>query len=212
MKIEQFGGDRSYYAERQTALRALIEHATRRDGRPCPGCEIECPKCGSRSCLCSCAPGCAQAPLELSSDPEKFPIEDGAVPLVYALNDLAIGLPCWSCEGHAETENTAGKTPQVWFYVRHLVFPDLLAHYLWRLHYRKQIANRWKIAVVSTNNNIDTTFAISPDSAQEGASPSLDSLRADIRVIGKRMNAEIAELARDNLDAIDDHFAAAAES
>ena len=39
----------------------------------------------------------------LSSDPERYPIEPGIVPLVFALRGLRVFEPCWSCEGHDAT-------------------------------------------------------------------------------------------------------------
>ncbi len=201
MKIEQFGGGGNFYTERREVLRALIDDTKQSDGRPCPGCEMRCPSCGSTTCLCNCRPDCPQAPLALSSDPEKFPIEEGIVPLVFALNDLAIGSPCWSCEGHPSLDESPGKLPQVWFYVRHLVYPDLLARYLWKLHFRGLIGNPWKVAVVSTDNAVDTTFAIAP--APSDGATDLASLRRDIRIIGERMSKDIGEIARDSMAEIE---------
>lgn len=206
MKIEQFGGGRNLYTGRREALQVLIDYSRHPDGRPCQGCDMRCPSCGSTTCRCNCKPDCPQAPEALSSDPEKFPIEQGIVPLVFALNNMEIGAPCWSCEGHPSLDETPGKLPQVWFYVRHMVYPDLLARYLWSLHFRELIGNRWKVAVVSTENNIDTTFAIAPD-ASDGPL-NLAALRRDIRVIGERMSKDIANIARDNIEEIERRLAA----
>lgn len=206
MKIEHFGGDKNSYTERREALQAVIEYTKRPDGRPCQSCNMRCPSCGSVTCVCNCRPDCPQAPEALSSYPEKFPIEEGVVPLVFALNNLEIGSPCWSCEGHPGLDDSAGKRPQVWFYVRHLVYPDLLARYLWQLHFRGQIGCRWKVAVVSTDNNVDTTFAIAPDPSD--GSPDLAGLRRDIQVIGERMSQDIGKIASDNIEEIEHHLAA----
>ena len=204
MKIEKRGEDSAYYAERREALADVVEQREHRSGRPCPGCETRCTTCGSISCQCNCSPDCAQAPGALSSDPEKFPIEAGIVPLVYAMRETEIGEPCWSCEGHPDAEGRTDKLPQIWFYVRHQVYPDLLARYLWRLQFRGQIRNRWIVTVAPTDNSIDTTFAISPDPNSDKLD--LSALRQDIRVIGERMPAELAELAKNGMEQIDEHI------
>lgn len=206
MKIEQFGGSRDFYAGRREALQAFIDTTKQPDGRPCQGCDMPCPICGSTTCRCSCKPDCPQAPEALSSDPDKFPIEEGIVPLVFALNSLEIGAPCWSCEGHPSLDESPGKLPQVWFYVRHMVYPDLLARYLWHLHFRQLIRNRWKVTVVSNDNNVDTTFAIAPDTSDGPLD--LAGLRRDIRVIGERMSKDIGEIALDNIADIERRLAA----
>ncbi len=204
MKVERFGGDKSYYAERRRVLAELVEAHRQGGGRPCPGCDVRCPSCGSLSCRCNCSPDCPQAPETLSSVPDRFPIEQGIVPLVYSIYESDIGLPCWSCEGHPDGEGETGKLPQVWFYVRHQVLPDLLARYLWQLKFRNLVRHKWKIAVVSTDNTVDTTFSIVPDTAD--GNPSLENLRKDIKVIGENMSAELVKLARESLEEIDQHL------
>jgi len=201
MKIKSFNGNAEFYASRRQALRELMTFRELRDGRPCPGCAEVCPKCGSTSCLCTCSAECQQAPRSLSSDPERFPIESGIVPLVYALSDMEIGVPCWSCEGHEDRDGKLGKLPQVWFYVLDQAYPDLLANFLWQLQFAGHIENRWKVAVVAADNTLDATFAIVPDSSEDLGG--LASLRRDIEVIGRRMYADVAALARKNIAAID---------
>jgi len=201
MKIEKFDVTKDFYARRRQALSDLMTFRQQRDGRTCPGCDLRCPTCGSMSCQCNCGPDCTQAPQMMSSEPEKFPIEAGIVPLVYALYDMEIGLPCWSCEGHLGLDGKIGKLPQVWFYVLHQAYPDLLAKFLWELHFKGHIENQWTVSVVSADNPTDTTFAIAPDSA--AGALDLDTLRQDIRVIGQRMYGDISVLARDNIGQID---------
>jgi hypothetical protein len=82
--------------------------------------------------------------------------------------------------------------------------PDLLARYLWQLKFRNLVRHKWKIAVVSTDNTVDTTFSIVPDTADGNLS--LESLRKDIKVIGENMSAELVKLARESLEEIDQHL------
>jgi len=201
MKIEKFEVNENFYARRRQALSDLMAFRQQREGRACPGCDLRCPECGSTSCLCNCGPDCKQAPQMLSSDPEKFPIEEGIVPLVYALSDMEIGLPCWSCEGHEGLDGKIGKLPQVWFYVLHQAYPDVLAKFLWQLHFNGHIQNQWGVTVISADNSTDTTFAIVPDT--NGGTLDLDKLRQDIRIIGKRMYDDISVLVRENIGEID---------
>lgn len=201
MKIEKFEVNESFYARRRQALGDLMAFRQQRNGRPCPGCDLRCPECGSASCLCNCGPECEQAPRNLSSEPEKFPIEEGIVPLVYAIYDMETGLPCWSCEGHEGLDGKIGKLPQVWFYVLHQAYPDLLAKFLWQLHFNGLIQHQWNVTVVSADNATDTTFSIVPDT--NGSTLDLDKLRQDIKVIGGRMYDDIAVLARENIGEID---------
>lgn len=206
MKIEKFSVQKDFYQRRRQALSDLMAFRQLRDGRTCPGCDLRCPSCGSKSCQCNCGPQCEHAPRMMSSDPEKFPIEAGIVPLVYALYDLEIGLPCWSCEGHEGLDGELGKLPQVWFYVLDQAYPDLLAKFLWQLHFKGEIENQWNVTVVSADNATDTTFAIVPDAG--AGELDLAALRRDITVIGARMGDEINALARDNIGKIDNLLSA----
>lgn len=206
MKIENFAGNEDFHAKRRQALSDLMAFRQQREGRACPGCDLVCAKCGSASCLCNCGPDCEQAPRMLSSEPEKFPIEEGIVPLVYALYDMEIGLPCWSCEGHKGLDGKIGKLPQVWFYVLHQAYPDLLARFLWKLKFDGHIQNQWGVTVVASGNSTDTTFSIVPDAS--GDPLDLDKLRQDIKVIGERMHDDIAVLVRENIGAIDNLLSA----
>lgn len=123
------------------------------------------------------------------------------MPLVFALYDMEIGLPCWSCEGHAGLDGNIHKLPQVWFYALDQAFPDLLANYLWQLHFNGHIENHWKVAVVAADNAVDTTYSIAPDGGTELGD--LASLRRDIEVIGARMLDDVNALARKNIATIE---------
>lgn len=206
MKVEKFEGSENFHAKRRQALSELMTFRPQRNGRACPGCDLSCPTCGSTSCLCNCGPDCEQAPRMLSSEPENFPIEDGIVPLVYALYDMEIGMPCWSCEGHLGLDGKIGKLPQVWFYVLHQAYPDLLAKFLWQLHFKGKIQNPWNVSVVTAGNATDTTFSIAPDTS--GDPLDLGKLRQDIKVIGERLYEDIAVLARVSIGEIDSLLAA----
>jgi hypothetical protein len=209
MKVERYEGDNHYYHERREALQRLLTPATAtataNAGRPCPGCELRCPSCGSVGCRCDCHAGCVNAPRAMSSAPEEFPVEPGIVPLVYALYDAGLAHPCWSCEGHNGADGKLHKLPAVWFYARHLAYPDLLADYLWQLEFAGRIAHRWTVGVVSSDNSIDTTFSIAP--APDGT-PELAALRRDIGVIGESLAADVRSLARRKLASLDSHIRA----
>ena len=99
MRIDGLGPDPAFYREYRNDLELLLRQAGDHDARPCPGCTIRCPKCGSHSCTCNCTSACDVAPRMMSSDPDDHPVESGIVPLVYAFYSLRLTPPCWSCEG-----------------------------------------------------------------------------------------------------------------
>lgn len=180
------------------ALRRFLEGAV---GRPCPGCVKVCHRCGSVGCLCTCGPDCPDAPLALSSDPDKFPIETGIVPLVLAVRRAGLGEPCWSCEGHLNPQGTLWKRPSVWFYAAHQVYPDLIAQHLSVLAGDGRLRRRWRVALIATEHVTATTFAIEPDAGDESAQ-ALEDLRRDARVIADTLPTGARSLAHSRLAAL----------
>lgn len=147
----------------------------------------------------------------LSSDPERFPIEPDILPLVYALRATGVCVPNWSCEGHLGCDGRLWKLPRVWFYARHAVVADLLAHVLQRLRAKKRLAHDWRVVLVPRDNKVDTTFAIEPvpdgrepdmgsDTGSNRGEAQLTQLRSDVRTIAENLPAGIADLARARRD------------
>ncbi len=186
----------------QTRLRDLtylLEQPSYQDVRPCPGCTMPCPCSASPTCTCLCGPGCPQAPVQMSSDGERYPIEPRIVALVFGFNCLRICPPFWSCEGHQYPDGTIQRVPQVWFYTRSLVYPRLIGDWLVRLRFRQRIANPWHICVSYAEGSLDTGFSIEPDLKMIPCL-SLPAFQQDVAVIADALVPELRALAREYLD------------
>lgn len=123
----------------------------------------------------------------ISSEPEKYPLERGIVPLVYELKRLDVFQPCWSCEGHDGADGELWKSPRVWFYSGSVVHLRLLATTIETLHLEGHLNTPWRVALTfSDNDNPDTTFSLEPEIEQPP--PPLASLRQDIELIAAHLH------------------------
>lgn len=199
MKVAHFEPGEAVRLGQKAVLEELLAHGPDGLARPCPGCDKSCPRCGSPACSCACGPDCPDAPQALSSDPDRFPIEAGIVPLVLALCKSALGQPCWSCEGHADVNGGLWKRPGVWFYAAHSVAADLIAQHIWQLSFARRLIFPWRVGLIATDNPLDTTFAIEPDCRRDAA---LDDLRRDVEAIAATLHPETRALARQRLTAL----------
>ena len=77
--------------------------------RPCPGCRFTFDESKSITSTLHCSPQCEYAPRQMSSDPDKYPIESGVVSLAYAFYTMRVMMPCWSCEGHVSDDGEIVK-------------------------------------------------------------------------------------------------------
>jgi hypothetical protein len=199
MKIEKLPPDPGFDAEAIKEFERLLEQPSENQLRPCESCDIPCPCCGSTSCACACTITCPQAPRTLSTDPEEHPIEEGIVPLVYALSTLRVVQPCWSCEGHNSPDGELYRPPSVWLYARSVFYPWLISEYLADLDNRGAIENPWHLCLVFFDpDNSDPTFVIEPDLGSI-KKPELGSLQRDVRVIAEGLEAGIKGRARKSL-------------
>jgi len=194
MRIERRQKDRRQVDSLGEALRAIIHRA--KDGRPCgTGCRVRCPTCGATDCRCACARTCGNIPRALSSDPDTLPIETGIAPLVYEMNTLGVFRPCWSCEGHLDSDGAFWKPPRVWFYCGSPVHVRLLSDTMEELRIRKVITVPWRVRVTfSDDDNPETTFSIKPETAHL-ARVELSDLQADIAAIAEHLGPVITEQA-----------------
>ena len=138
MRIEPPPLDTAFCEAQLRDLEDLVAQPDDRAARPCPGCDLRCQQCGSTSCNCNCRPDCPDARWRLSSEPERFPIEAGVVPLVYAFSALRLMPPCWSCEGHHDKQGQLHRLPSLWFFSRKLAYPGLITALLSRLALRSR--------------------------------------------------------------------------
>ncbi len=201
MKIESLQFEDSYHGQRARDLRETVAWPLTPQQRNCPGCDIRCSKCGSSICTCNCSPDCPDAQRQLSSDPDESPIEPNIVPLVYALNALGGCTPCWSCEGHVETEGQLARTPHVWFYTRSMVQLSLINHCLFRLRFRKSISCEWQVRVVDWGQTRNSAFSLEP--VFSPLEPMhLPALQSDVRVIADGLAAGVRQAAQHYLSGL----------
>lgn len=201
MKLRRFGPGEGLLHELQRDLRLLVDQPTARECRPCAGCEEPC-GCPKRSieCCCGCSPDCPTAHRYLSSEPESHPIESGIVPLVYALSELRVVPPCWSCEGHISPDRRWMRPPQVWFYSRSATYPQLIASYLAGLQQHGTISKAWE-AVVSPHTEDGVAIFILRASIEDKVNPRLmRELQEDVGRIAQSLAEEVREAAMGKLE------------
>jgi hypothetical protein len=136
------------------------------------------------------------APMQMSSEGDRYPVEPKIVALVFGFNCLRICPPFWSCAGHQCPDGSIQRVPQVWFYTRSLVYPRLIGDWLTRVHFQKRIANPWHICVSYSESSLDTGFSIEPD-LKMMERVVLAELQQDVAVISNALVPEIRELAHD---------------
>lgn len=167
------------------------------EGRVCAeSCTVTCPDCGSTGCQCMCSVHCPEAPGLLSSDPEKYPVEPGVMPLVFEMKRLGIFRPCWSCEGHLGPDGSLWKVPRVWFYCESMVHIRLLTDGLKDMEKAGKIRAPWQVVVTfSDADNPETTFSLEP--AQfPGNELRLPMLQKDVMVIAESLRDLMSSLGR----------------
>jgi hypothetical protein len=167
-------------------------------GRVCgDACTITCERCGSTACQCKCSPHCPDAIRALSSDPQRHPIEQGIVGLVFALTRVGLFTPCWSCEGHTSPDGSLWKMPTVWFTCDATAHVRLLATGVAKLTNTKRLSTQWRVVVTySDPDNPCTTFALEP--AQTVETPDLlAKLQGDADVIAHALQGMIINEGRE---------------
>lgn len=198
MKLYRPHADPREDGSRLRDLEVLLAQPFYQEIRPCEGCRMPCSCSSSLECACLCGPGCTHAPVQMSSEGSRYPVEPKMVALVFGFNCLRVCPPFWSCEGHPAPDGSLQRVPQVWFYTRSLVYPRLMGDWLARLYFKKRIANPWHICVSYSESSLDTGFSIEPD--LKGISQmSLEQLHQDVAVIADALVPELRELAREYL-------------
>lgn len=179
-------------------LEVLLAQPSYREMRPCEGCRMPCSCSSSSVCACLCGPTCAHAPVAMSSEGDRYPVEPKVVELVFGLNCLQVCPPFWSCEGHRAQDGALQRVPQVWFYTRSLVYPRLIGDWLARLYFKKRIRNPWHICVSYSESSLDTGFSIEPDMKQIER-VCLGELHEDVAVLAGALVDDVRALADEYL-------------
>ncbi len=197
MNINEGTFNLKYIEQTKTDLQTLIDQPSDKQKRPCPGCKIPCPHSHSITSTEMCSPGCPNAPLEMSSDPENFPIESHIVPLVYSLNTMRTMTPCWSCEGHQNAGGYLYKIPRVWFYSTSNFYPKLLAEFTNQLHGMHRLKNPWHVVVLPySQSTFSTAYSLEPYFEDIESKNRLALLWQDIDILSEGMRKGLFDLAR----------------
>ena len=198
MKLHQLPDDVALNQHKLKDIEILLQQPSYAALRACPACERPCSCSQSSSCTCDCGPQCEHAPAQMSSDPERYPIEAKISALVFGFNALRVCPPYWSCEGHSFPSGELFRVPQVWFYAHAMIYPKLIADYVMRLKHDKAITYPWRICLSYTDNNLDTGFCIEPDVILI-KQPNLAVMQEDVKVIADNLLTGIRSIAQEYL-------------
>lgn len=157
--------------------------------KPCQGCKK------AMTDYSDCSPKCESAAAMLSSDPEKFPIEEHVLALVFEFSKLKVIQPCWSCEGHLNMDGKLWRLPQAAFYSSSQIYPQLISYYLNDLLFTKKISYPWLLSITSYGGADEvTTYSLEPRISID-TEYRLDILQQDLLVIGDDFSDNIKKLA-----------------
>lgn len=154
---------------------------------PCPSCE--------QHIRSDCNSKCANASSSLSIDPDKYPIETNITPLVFEITATCVMQTCWSCEGHLDENNNLWKLPNVSFYAKSSIYPQLLVKHIKNLNLNKQLKYPWQVILADYAQTLGTTYTIQPDLCRE-EEIHLGLLQHDIKTIADDMLEKLKVIAR----------------
>ncbi len=191
MKIIQSKSSLQIVDDRLSELEVLIDQLENKDLRPCAGCMRHCSCSNSITCTCDCTFNCVSAPKQLSSEGERYPIEDKVLPLVFTLRQMNVCEPCWSCEGHLDRDYNLNKVPQVWFHTDSMILIRLLDECLGMFTAKKLLKYSWEIAVsYAERKSTANVFTIKPD-LNLVERIELKHLQEDLKNIAKHVAEEL---------------------
>lgn len=195
MKIIQPKSDSKAFEDKLLELSELIKKLEKsQEGkliRPCPNCHSLCSCSSSPVCSCDCSANCPKAPTQLSSEEGRYPIEKMVLPLVYALRQISVCNPCWSCEGHLNEKQQLNKIPQVWFHSSSMCLIRLMDECLGVFKAKKLLNYTWQISVsFSGRECIDNGFTLKPDLNIE-SEIQLDLLHHDLANIAEHLGEQL---------------------
>lgn len=194
MRVFTLESDPELYSRHIRDLETLLDQPGYSELRPCAGCKSPCPCSASITCTCKCGPHCPEAPVQLSSDGVRYPIEGKIIGLVFGMNALRITPPFWSCEGHEFPDGSIRRIPQVWFYSRSLVYPRIFLEYLESLYAKRRIVNPWHICLSFSQNDLDTSFSMEPN-VKNITNPNLKLMQQDAQNISDDLVHGVREIA-----------------
>ena len=177
-------------------LEDFINQPNAQQLRPCPNCEMPCDSQFPADCAVSCDVNCENAPRALSSEPDKHPVEDHVVKIVFELSTLRLMQPCWSCEGHLNGQGDLWKLPQVSFYSASDLYPKLLAGYLNRLKNQGKLNYPWQVNMVDYGQTWGPTYQLEPALNQVEGELDLRLMQSDLENISTDLANQLKQEAR----------------
>ncbi len=174
----------------------LLNQPSDSQERPCPGCRLSFPDDPSPTSTSHCSINCPEAAKMMSSDPNKHPIEDHVVPIVYSIYTLRLLMPCWSCEGHENDGEELIKAPKIWFYSVSPFYAKLVAQALSTIKYREKLSYEWSVKILPFSQSMFTlTYSIEPEIEGKFLNI-LPKLQKDMKVIGENLRSYVLNDAR----------------
>jgi len=196
MKIKDYQFRKEELNTIKIELLDLLKQPSDKEQRPCPGCRLTFSGNSSTTSTEQCSMKCPSAPQQMSSDPERYPIEKYVTPVVYAIYTLRLMMPCWSCEGHLDKSQNIIKMPKIWFYSVSPFYVKLVAQVLSDLRQKRQLKNDWQVVILPFSQSMFTlTYCIEPKGQYFGYSE-LNLLQSDVAVIGGKLRCEVLQLAQ----------------
>ncbi len=185
-------------------LEDLLAQPTSQQVRPCAGCDMRCGcPAASTECCCECAATCKNAAMKISSDGNRYPIEQRVLPLVYGLASMRVITPCWSCQGHPATcDDGSVKAPQVWFYSRSIALVHLIGQFLSDAWTAKQLRHEWQVRTSPYSERNVPIFIIEPHMSVDEITERdcLNDLQHDLHFLGTDFEHRIRAFAKRELD------------
>jgi len=203
VKIDSPADSEKHLTRLRSELEDLLGQPDSGQLRTCSGCDVRCGcPAASLECCCACSAACRNAPAQLSSEGERYPVEHLVLPLVYGLASLRVVSPCWSCQGHEATvEGGTVKSPQVWFYSSSLGLVHLLGQFLAEAWTGKRLRHEWQVRTNPYSERNLPIFIIEPCMTVEEISQRdcLNDLQHDLHYLGKDFEPRLRDFAQRKL-------------
>ena len=147
-----------------------------------------------------CSWKCPYLPIELSSEPTRYPIEEKIIPLVFEINTLRLTTTFWSCEGHANKSGAVVKIPKVMFYAQSILLPNLISEYIQKLQFKNILTYEWLVKAQGLSPNMQAIYSLEPDDGRNFKTMKLDLIQNDIARMANTMCSFIRDNAKAHLD------------
>ena len=194
MKIKDNSLTAQHISDIRQALITLIAQPDDRTLMPCPTCHQS--KQQPVNSAQDCSASCRYTKYQLSSEPQKYPIEDAILPLVYAFYTLRLLTPCWSCEGHNDHRGDIFKIPKLWFYSSHDFYPKLIAQWVSTHKGEGKLNNHWGVRILPfSQTDFATTYSLEPLDVNIQQTQ-LSSLQQDVKTIAANIRQGLFKLAK----------------